>query len=96
MGWISSLTASWFIPYIDGVNLFPSRTPETVQPCHVAYLDGWEHDNEEVGKRNQGRQKDPQSGRTEWLVGCRGCAAGSDLWIVEIQMIAGQGTPPQR
>ena len=81
--------SSQLTPYHDGVNLFPSRTPETVQPCDVAHLDGWEDDNEEFAVSEiKAARRDPQSGRMKWLVGFRGYAADSDLWIEDSQMNA--------
>ena len=73
--------------YHDGVNLFPSRTPETVQPCDVAHLDDWDADNEEFAVSEiKAARRDPQAGCMKWLVGFRGYAADSDLWIEDSQM----------
>ena len=79
--------SSQLTPYHDGVNLFPSRTPETVQPCDVAHLDSWEDDNEEFAVSEiKAARRDPQSSHMKWLVGFRGYAADSDLWIEDSQM----------
>ncbi len=73
--------------YHDGVNLFPSRTPEAVQPCDVAHLDDVGEDNEEFAVSEiKATRRDPQTGRMKWLVGFRGYAADSDLWIEDSQM----------
>ena len=79
--------SSQLTPYHDGANLFPSRTPETVQPCNVAHLDGWEDDNQESAVSTiKAARRDLQSSRMTWLVGFRGYAANSDLWIEDSQM----------
>ncbi len=73
--------------YHDGPNLFPSCTPEAVQLCDVAHLDDLEADNEECAvSENEAARRDPRAGRIKWLVGFRGYAADSDLWIEDSQM----------
>ncbi len=52
--------------YYDGANLFPSRTPETVQPCDVAHLDDMEADNEAFAVSEI---KAASSGRTNEVAG---------------------------
>ena len=84
---ISIFHNSQLTPYHDGGNRFPPLTPETVQPCEVAHLDDWEDDNEEFAVSEvKAARKDPRSSRMKWLVGFRGYAADSDLWIEDSQM----------
>jgi hypothetical protein len=78
---------SQLTPYHDGVDIFPSRTPESVQPCEVAHLDGWEAENREFAVNElKASRINPVSRKMEWFVSFRGYAADSDLWIGESQM----------
>ena len=79
--------SSQLTPYHDSVNLFPSCAPETVQPCDVAHLDGWEDNDDEFAVSEiKTARRDLQSSRIKWLVVFRGYAADSDLWIEDGQM----------
>jgi hypothetical protein len=74
-------------PYHDGVDIFPSRTPESVQPCEVAHLDGWEAENRKFAVNElKASRISPVSRNPEWLVSFRGYAADFNLWIGESQM----------
>jgi hypothetical protein len=44
MSWkgLDIFPVSQLMPSNDGVNMFPSKTPDTVQPCDIAHLDAWE------------------------------------------------------
>lgn len=72
---------SQITPYHDGADVFPSRTPISVDPDDVAHLDGWEDDNKEYAVSKSKAAKDPATGKMTWLVGFRGYAADEDQWL---------------
>lgn len=78
---------SQLTPYFDGVDVFPSRTPESIEACDVAHLDGWEADNiEYVVSEIKASRINASTRQMEWLVGWKGYAADDDLWIGDSQM----------
>jgi transposase InsO family protein len=74
-------------PYFDGVNIFPSRTPESVQPCDIAHLDTWEaNDVEYTVEDVKAARTNPETKAKEWLVSWQGYAVDADSWIQDSQM----------
>jgi hypothetical protein len=60
---------SQLTPYNDGVNIFPSRTPESVQPCDIAHLDAWEVEDVEYAMNEvKASRVNTTTKLTEWLV----------------------------
>jgi hypothetical protein len=49
--------------------MFPSRTPESVQPCDIAHLDAWEADDVEYAVNEfKASRVNATTKLTEWLV----------------------------
>jgi hypothetical protein len=78
---------SQLTPYNDGVNMFPSRTPESVQPCDIAHLDAWEAEDVEYAVNElKASRVNTATQLTEWLVSWKGYAEDANLWIQDSQM----------
>lgn len=78
---------SQLTPYFDGTDLFPSRTPESLQSCDVAHLDGWEADDIEYAVNElKASRMNTKTRKMEWFVSWKGFAADDDMWIGASQM----------
>jgi hypothetical protein len=73
--------------YCDGADIFPSRTPNSVQPEDVAIWNCWEAEHREYAVNEiKAACVSPATKRKEWLVSWRAYAADDDLWIQDFQM----------
>jgi hypothetical protein len=62
--------------------MFPSRTPESVQPGDITHLDAWEAEDVEYAvKELKASRVNPTTKSIEWLVSWKGHAADADLCI---------------
>jgi hypothetical protein len=83
MSWkgLDNFHVSQLTPYNDEVIMFPSRTPESVQPCDIAHLDAWETKDVEYAVNElliKASRVNTTTKLTEWLVSWKGYAADAD------------------
>jgi hypothetical protein len=87
---------SQLTPYFDGTDLFPSCTPESLQSCDLAHLDGWEADDIEYAVNElKTSRMNATTKQMEWFVSWKGFAVDDDMWIGVSQMndlLNGQGS----
>jgi hypothetical protein len=70
-------------PYFDGTDLFPSRTPESLQSYVVAHLDGWEtYDIEYAVTELKASRVNPTTKQMEWFVSWKDSRGRTQVGLV--------------